>query len=135
MSKTVKINNVGKAILETLTEYREDIEEDIEENVDKITKDAVNELKEISPKDKNGKKRKNPYYKGWSRKVQKKGRYKYSKVIWNKTNYQLTHILEFDHTSSKGKRIKGIPHIRPVEKKYKERFVDLTMKSIKRRGK
>ena len=56
MYKKVKINNVGKAIMETLTEYREDIEEDIEENVDKITKDAVNELKEISPKDKNGKK-------------------------------------------------------------------------------
>ena len=145
MSKSIKPEELAGFIKEYLEEYREDIQEDVEEVTDKVTKEARDELKQTSPK---GKIARNPkYYKGWSTKISKRGATKYHKVIWNKTNYQLTHLLEFGHkTRAKSsvsrdgtKRIKtetdAIPHIRPVEEKYKVEFVDLVEERIRRRSK
>lgn len=79
-----------------------------------------------------GHKRKNPYYKGWTVKLQKKGKLKYHKVIWNRTNYQLTHLLEFGHAKRNGTGwVNARPHIRDVEQKYNQEFVDLLGKKIK----
>lgn len=133
MSKYIKPEELAGFIKEYLEEYREDIQEDVEEVTDKVTKEARDELKQTSPK---GKIARNPkYYKGWSVKISKKGATKYHKVIWNKTNYQLTHLLEFGHATRNGGRTRAIPHIRPVEEKYKVEFVDLVEERIRRRSK
>ena len=131
MSKTVKVDDLSKEIMKALTDYEDDIEEDVVESVDSITKQARDELKQTSPRGKG--KRKNPYHKGWSIKVQKKGKLKYHKVVWNRTNYQLTHLLEFGHATKNGGRTRAIPHIKPVEEKYNTKFVDLLESKIKRR--
>lgn len=133
MSKSIKPEELSKAIQDYLENYREDIQEDVEEVTDKVTKEARDELKQTSPK---GKISRNPkYYKGWSVKISKKGATKYHKVIWNKTNYQLTHLLEFGHATRNGGRTRAIPHIRPVEEKYKVEFVDLVEERIRRGSK
>ena len=133
MSKYIKPEELAGFIKEYLEEYREDIQEDVEEVTDKVTKEARDELKQTSPK---GKIARNPkYYKGWSVKISKKGATKYHKVIWNKTNYQLTHLLEFGHATRNGGRTRAIPHIRPVEEKYKVEFVDLVEERIRRGSK
>lgn len=119
-----------KAISNYLNTYAEDIEDDVVECVDQVTKEARNELINRSPKGKG--KRATPYHKGWSIKLQKKGKGKYTKVIWNKTNYQLTHLLEFGHTTRNGGRTQAIEHIRPVEEEYKVKFVDLLERKIRR---
>ena len=133
MSKTIKPEELQKVVMDYLENYREDIQEDVEECTDKVTKEARDELKRTSPK--GGIARKTKYYKGWSVKLQKKGKLQYNKVVWNKTNYQLTHLLEFGHATRNGGRTRAITHIRPVEEKYKLKFVDLVEERIRRRSK
>lgn len=127
MSKMIKPENLQDEVMKYLNEYREDIQEDVEEVTDKVTKEARDELKQTSPK--GSRKR---YYKGWSVKLQKKHKLRYEKVIWNKTDYQLTHLLEFGHATRNGGRTRAIPHIRPVEEKYNQKFIDLIEQKIRR---
>lgn len=121
--KTIKPDELSEALNKYLTTYSEEISDEVISVTDEITKEAKDELIRTSPKGKGS--RSSPYYQGWAVKIQKKGKGKYEKVIWNKTNYQLTHLLEFGHATRNGKRTKAIPHIRPVEEKYKAKFVDL----------
>lgn len=127
---SIKPDELQKAVMDYLENYKEDIDEDVIETVDEITKKARDELKQTSPRGKGT--RSNPYYKGWAIKLNKKRSGVYHKVIWNKTNYQLTHLLEFGHVTRNGGRTKAIPHIRPIEQKYNVEFVDKLEKKIRR---
>ena len=127
---SIKPEELEKALKNYLNTYAEDIEDDVVECVDQVTKAAKTELVNVSPRGKG--KRNTPYYKGWTIKLQKKGKGKYTKVVWNRTNYQLTHLLEFGHVTRNGGRTKPIEHIRPVEEKYKVEFVDLLERKIRR---
>ena len=133
MSKAIKPDDLQKEVMKYLKEYKEDIDDDVIETVDKVTKEARDELKQTSPRRKGT--RENPYYKGWSVKLSKRKTGVYHKVIWNKTNYQLTHLVEFGHATRNGGRTRAIPHIRPVEEKYNVEFVDLLEKKIRRSSK
>ena len=135
MSNSIKAEDLQKALMKYLEEYVEDIEEDVEDTTNSIAKDAKQELIQTSPR--SGIARDTKYYKGWAIKNggrTRKGKY-YSKVIWNKTNYQLTHLLEFGHATRNGGRTTPQPHIRPVEEKYGEKFADLLEKKIRRTSK
>lgn len=123
----VQVNELQKVLNNYLMNYREDIQDDVVEVTDRVTKEAVEELKATSPRGKRGR-----YCKGWSTKIQNRGKLKYHKVIWNRTDYQLTHLLEFGHATRNGGRTKAIPHIRPIEEKYNQEFVDLLEKQIRR---
>lgn len=116
MSKVVKIDSLTKEIVNALENYTDDITEIVEEVSNKIGKEAVDEIKKTSPK------KRGDYARGWSLKKDKLGKSKYSVRIHNKTNYQLTHLLEFGHATRNGKTTKAIPHIRPIEKKYSEKY-------------
>lgn len=119
MSKTVKIDDLPKEIMKALTGYSDDISESVKEVANDVGKEAVQELKNTSPK----KKRKGGRYaKGWKLKKEKLGKNRYSVKIYNKTDYQLTHLLEFGHATRNGGRTKAIPHIRPVEEKYSKKY-------------
>lgn len=130
MSKTIEASELQKAVMDYLEDYKEDIDEDVIEVVDEVTKQAKDELKQTSPRGKGS--RNNPYYRGWAIKLSKKRTGVYHKVIWNKTNYQLTHLLEFSHATRNGGRTRAIPHIRPIEEKYNVEFVDKLEKKIRR---
>ena len=135
MSKAIKPENLEKKLQEYLTQYKEDIDEEVVETTNTVIKEAKQELIQTSPR--SGIARDTKYYKGWAIKNggrTRKGKY-YSKVIWNKTNYQLTHLLEFGHTTRNGGRTTPQPHIRPVEEKYGEKFADLLEKKIRRTSK
>lgn len=133
MSKTVKPENLQSVLMDYLNNYKEDIDEDVKEATDEVTKKAKEELIKTSPRGKG--KRATPYYKGWAIKLKKNRSGTYTRVIWNRTNYQLTHLLEFGHTTRNGGRTRAIPHIRPVEEKYNVEFVDLLDKKIRRTSK
>ena len=136
MSSNVKPENLHKALKEYLGDYLEDIEEDVQVSTDTVIKEAKEELVQTSPR--SGLARNTKYYKGWAIKNggrTRKGRY-YSKVIWNKTNYQLTHILENGHHTRDGTGwVEAQPHIGKVQEKYGAEFSDLLKQKIKRRSK
>ena len=117
MSKAIDVNLLSKELSKYLESYKEDIDAEVEEVANKVGKEAVAELKQTSPKGKRGE-----YAKGWRLKKDKKGKNSYTVKVWNKTNYQLTHLLEFGHVTRNGGRTKAQPHIRPVEEKYSEKF-------------
>lgn len=135
MSNAIKPEDLEKAVTEYLENYVEDIEEDVEDTTNTVVKEAKQELIQTSPR--SGVARDTKYYKGWAIKNggrTRKGKY-YSKVIWNKTNYQLTHLLEFGHATRNGGRTTPQPHIRKVEEKYGTKFADLLEKKIRRSSK
>ena len=125
----IKPEELQTALMKQLMNYKEDIDEEVIETTDTITKEAIQELKETSPKGKGT--RDKPYYRGWSPKVNKRQE-RYTKVIWNKTNYQLTHLLEFGHATRNGGRTRAFPHIRPVEEKYSTKFMERLLRKIRR---
>lgn len=134
MSNTIKPEALQEALQDFLENYAEDIEEDVKDATNTIVKEAKAELVQTSPK--SGVVRDTKYYKGWALKNGTKNKnYRYTRVIWNKTNYQLTHLLEFGHATRNGGRTKAIPHIRPVEEKYGVKFADLIEKKIRRSSK
>lgn len=133
MSKTIKVEELEKAIMDYLQEYKENVDEDVETTTDSITKEAVQELKQTSPKREGT--RDNPYWKGWTKQKGKTNRGRYTVKIHNKTNYQLTHLLEFGHATRDGKRTEAQPHIRPLEEKYKKLYEQKITTVIKRRSK
>ena len=50
MSKAIEANLLSKEIMKYLEDYREDIDEEVEDVANKVGKEAVVELKQISPK-------------------------------------------------------------------------------------
>lgn len=137
MSKTIKPEDIEKELKDYLQNYTEDIQEDVETITNTAIKQAKEELIQTSPRD--GIARDKKYYKGWTIKngyKTRKKQNKYTKVLWNKTNYQLTHLLEFGHAKSDGTGfVKAQPHIRKVEEKYGTKFADLLKNKIRRSAK
>ncbi len=126
MSKAIKPEMFAQAVKQYLEIYVEDIGEAVEETSNQIGKEAKEELKQTSPK-KTGR-----YSKGWTVKKDRKNKSYYTVKVWNRTDYQLTHLLEFGHATRNGGRTKAIPHIRPVEEKYKEKFERQIKEKIRR---
>ena len=136
MSKTIKTEDFQNVLKEYLENYVEDINEDVEDTTNTVIKEAKQELIQKSPK--SGIARKTKYYKGWA--IKNGGRTRkrkyYSKVIWYKTNYQLTHLLENGHHKRDGTGwVEAKPHIGKVQEKYGLKFADLLEKKIRRSSK
>ena len=88
----------------------------LDEAAEKVSDDAVKELKTSSPK-KTGK-----YARGWDKTDTSGivGGKQYT--VHNKTRYRLAHLLEFGHAKVNGGRVAAIPHIAPVEQKAMKDF-------------
>lgn len=137
MAKTnIEPSELTKAVMNYLENYKEDIDEDVVEVTNEVSKQATQELKTVSQNKFGNSGREEPYYSGWTTKISTRGNSKYHKVIWNKTNYQLTHLLEFGHLKRNGRGwVDARPHIRDIEKKYNIEFVDLIEERIRRSSK
>lgn len=106
----VKIDNFDKELSKILEEYADNITEGTQKAVEEAAKVAKKEAKSGSPVGKRGR-----YQKGWSIK-QKKSRLGVEATVYNRTDYQLTHLLEKGHALRGGGRSRAIPHIAPAEK-------------------
>lgn len=127
------MNSIEKQLDQILDEFNGKLNDAVGKVTKKVAAETVKELRATSPKAPGG----GEYAKGWARKKDGKGI-----VVYNKTHYQLTHLLENGHIvqnqhgkpKKKGKmsRVKAIPHIAPVEKKMNEKYVKDLRKAIEK---
>lgn len=126
MSITISPEQLQNTIQNMLHEIPQKVDNVIDEAAKKVAKDAVKTLKATSPKKKGG----GRYAKGWSTKNVGK-----QTVIYNKTDPQLTHLLENGHDIvAHGKKVghyDGIKHIAPVEEEVIEKMTEEVEKGIK----
>lgn len=116
-----KIKGLADAIVKELATYTQEVEEGLEKSKDDVTQKAVKTLKIVSPKGKTGR-----YAKGWT-----VSDINGKKVVHNKTDYQLTHLLENGHAKVNGGRVPAKPHIKPVEEQAVKEFTESVKKVIK----
>lgn len=104
--------------------------------VDEYAQKCANELKTISKAKLKKHRRNNTYAEGWEVKEMKgknkstkgrKGNMEYEVVVWNRTNYQLTHLLENGHLIVNKRGGVGWasahPHIDEAYRRVKEPFI------------
>lgn len=114
MATTIKSSDLQKAIMQGLSDYRDEVMEGVRESIKDQAKTDVRELKQDSPR-KSGE-----YAKGWAQKVLKDNSSTYDVVIYNKKKPGLTHLLENGHAKVNGGFVPGVQHIKPVEEKSNE---------------
>lgn len=124
--KTISVDKFAKGISAELTAYGETIIKGNLKNVERVAKDAVKELKRISPK-KSG-----DYREGWTYDVQNGWRDgNATATVYNKKKGPLTHLLENGHDIVPyGGKVDAIPHISRAEKHAKDEFEKLTEEMI-----
>lgn len=129
MSKVVGIGNVADAIADALQEYSSEVSEGIEEEVDHTRKEVAKAI------------RKSPdtpeltgeYRKGWTSKPDKTARGA-AGIVHNRTDWQLTHLLEKGHAKVGGGRVPAKPHIGPIWEREEKEFEKRVEKIIEKGG-
>ncbi|MEG0764321.1 MAG: HK97 gp10 family phage protein [Oscillospiraceae bacterium] len=126
---TCNTDTLVDAISKELSQYSQDVTDNLKKGIKKVTKECCQEIIRNSPI------RSGTYKEGWTTKLNYEGREDIRMTVHNKTNYQLTHLLEFGHAivkekgkgkgKGKGKvegRVDGHPHIGPAEKNASEKL-------------
>ena len=144
--------NLEKSIQKILKEYGDEAKRIVDEDVPKVSRKARRQVAAGSP---NSTPEATGAYKAdWRQKVDKNTRTVVSAVVYNKSHYQLTHLLEEGHVNwVKGKRdgspkepdaffshqisrkrpfMQAIPHITPVEEKTSRELVNMVLRDLKK---
>lgn len=112
---TIDPSDLARFVQKELEDYVERSTETVKAVVEDSTQEAVNELKQHSPKNR-GK-----YARGWTSTATKETNLALTKTIHNRIS-GLTHLLENGHAKRGGGRVEGIRHIAPVEEKMIRQF-------------
>lgn len=121
-SQVVRPEQFEKAVLKAIAEYGDDVLETTEKVMKSNVRQTVSALKSNSPAN-SGR-----YARGWSHKAKKGGAYSLSETVYNRTDYQLTHLLEKAHPTGGGghypryKDHTGI--IARIEEEYTNKFME-----------
>lgn len=105
----VTADKLSEAIVESLEEYAGQVDDMVKQAVNQVTDECLEEIRQNSPKDTGD------YQKGWRKKKTFENGSQLRNVVYNATDYQLTHLLEKGHAKVGGGRVAGIPHIAPAE--------------------
>jgi hypothetical protein len=109
------VKTVSEQMSTILEDYEGDVKESWNKSSNKVGRESVNKLKNTSPKGRTG-----SYARGWSlKKIRGRGGLA-DVIVHNRTDYQLTHLLENGHLikNKYGEygRTNGTEHIAPVER-------------------
>ena len=125
--------SLAKTIQEELQNIGVAVDDGMQEVFDEVGKEAVKKLKKTSPVNPKGK-QSGRYAKGWTYEKGKKYRGKAVGVVRNKTDPQLTHILEYGHPLVRNGKVVGNvearEHIRPVAEWVAEEIENKLTKKI-----
>lgn len=117
-----------KAVMKALAEYGDRVTAMMERVTTDTARNAVKELKASAPAG-------GQYARGWSHKAQKGGSYKLTDVVYNRTDYQLTHLLEKPHKTGGGthpvghypKHVDYTGTMARVEEEYTQKYIQEVM--------
>lgn len=116
-------------IQKILGTYSKELDDALYEEAQRIAKEGVQELKNTSPINQKNTTNKGRYRKGWRMEIEK-GFGTVQATIYNKTDYQLTHLLEKPHLLRNGQVSTPKVHIKPVEEKCIREFEEKITKRI-----
>lgn len=126
MSK-VKPADLEKIVSGILEEYAGNIEKGTRAAAKKFAEVAKKETKKGSPM------LTGSYRKGWTVK-ENIGRLVAGGIVHNRTDYQLTHLLEHGHAKRGGGRVAAIPHIKQPEERAVKGFEEAVRKLAQGQG-
>lgn len=106
----VLVTDLARAIADELQEYSQDVTDGLKKEVKQVAKDCKRQIQANSPV------LTGDYKRGWRDKVEYESAEDIRITVHNKTDYQLTHLLENGYAKSSGGRVNGTPHIGPAEK-------------------
>lgn len=112
----ISIEELADEVVSALETYTEEITEEIKAEVTKAGKYAKDIVKAASPEFTGD------YKKGWTLKVIYDGINDRRVAVYNRTDYQLTHLLEYGFVGRDGKRVEGQPHIADAQLKAEQYF-------------
>ena len=119
-----KIEGVAKEILKQLQYYTHEVKDKVEDAKNETAQQIKKEIAKDSPENRPS------YKKGWRIKRTSK-----RLIVHNKTDYQLTHLLEYGHIlKNKGRNVgeTGVhPHIRPAEQRGIKDYLKKIEKAVK----
>lgn len=120
---TIRPEQLASVLNKALAKYGDEVLEDVETVTKSVARDAVRELKSTSPVGATG-----SYARGWTHKAQKGSTYKLSETVYNRTDPQLTHLLEKPHdTGGGGHYPKHKDHtgiLAGIEDEYTKKFME-----------
>ena len=107
-ARAIQGKDLGKAIVDELYKYNQEVREQIRDRVDLASKNIKRGIQQGSPRGSSG-----DYRKGW-RVKQLNQNTVVSRIIHQGVVPGLPHLLEHGHAARGGKRVRAIPHIAPV---------------------
>ena len=120
-------------INEILGEYSKELDDAVYTEAKEIAKNGVQELKRTSPVNPNKTSHRGKYRRGWRMDIEK-GFGTVEATIYNKTDYQLTYLLERPHVIRNGAGTWGTSkpkvHIAPVEQQCIKEFEETLTRKI-----
>ena len=111
----------SKTVMKALADYGDKTLEILETETKDNARQTVKQIKASAPAGGN-------YARGWSHKAQKGGVYKLSDTVYNRTDYQLTHLLEKPHATGGGghypKNVDYTGTLARIEEEQTQKFVE-----------
>jgi Bacteriophage HK97-gp10, putative tail-component len=120
LKQVTKLTGLQSEIMKQLNQYSKIVNEDVQQAQQETATELVDTLRTKSPE------LTGSYQSGWRIKKEKK-----KLIIHNKTDYQLTHLLEHGHAKKNGGRVEAQIHIRPAEVAAIQNYLQKIEQAIK----
>lgn len=113
----IPIEELTAAVTEALESYRQNVTDGLKREIKTVAKECKRDIQENSPEQTGS------YRKGWRDKVAYESDEDIRIIVRNRTDYQLTHLLEHGHAKVNGGRVEGKPHIGPAEQRSEKKLL------------